>query len=112
MQRVPPLTQGLCFIVALSAGDPEEFDRNFRGIQVGLVKSVDHAQRTATVLWHKHQFQPRKMPGMSCDNPACLSNVDHLAQLASLPVALQEQPEEEVVSVYTITVRHLPSTDR
>ncbi|BDA49468.1 probable ubiquitin-conjugating enzyme E2 23 [Coccomyxa sp. Obi] len=84
-------------------GDPEEFDRNFRGIQVGLVKSVNHAQRTATVLWHKHQFQPRRMPGMSCDNPACLSNVDYLAQLASLPVAPQEAPEEEVVSVYTIT---------
>ncbi len=97
---------------ALSAGNPEEFDRTFRGIQVGLVKSVNHAQRTATVLWHKHQFQPRKMHGMSCRNPACPLEVDHPAQLASLPAAPQEPPEEEVVSVYTITVGHPPVPDR
>ena len=93
-------------LFALSAEDGEEFDRSFLREHVGLVKSVNHAQRTATVLWHKHEDQQQRFSGMSLDDRACLSDLEHLAVNASIRAGPGEQPEEEVVSVYTIRVRH------
>jgi len=52
---------------------------------IGLVKSVNHAQRTAVVLWHKESLH--KLPGMHCCNPDCVAAMVPFIPLLSLSSA-------------------------
>jgi hypothetical protein len=81
-------------------------------LRTGLVKSVDHSQRTANVLWHRGT--QHRVPGPTCTTPECLAQQEKMLaetaeQYREIPPSLDVAPYEEVVSVYTIEVSRAPS---